>query len=71
MSPQRPQPRLDSNTGAAANPAGIPGGIPEPEPRGYSGNLGLLFSEHATSGCTAIADLNNPAQPRDLTFREL
>ena len=71
MNRRRPQPPRDSNAGAAANPAGFPGGVPEPEPRGYAGNLGVLFSEHATSGRTAIVDLYNSAESRDLTFREL
>jgi long-chain acyl-CoA synthetase len=76
MSPRHAQPPLQSNTGAeiskpTAKHGGNVAGIPEPEPRGYAGNLGVLFSEHATSGRTAIVDLSNAAKPRDLTFREL
>ena len=42
-----------------------------PEARGYPGNLGLLFSGHAHSTRTAIVDLGNPAQPREVSYREL
>jgi long-chain acyl-CoA synthetase len=45
--------------------------IPVPEPRGYPGNLGLLFAEHAASTRTAIIDLHDPAQPREISFRAL
>jgi long-chain acyl-CoA synthetase len=45
--------------------------VPKPEPRGYPGNLGLLFADHAESGRTAITDLRVPEQPRPVTFREL
>ncbi len=45
--------------------------IPRPEPRGYPGNLGLLFGAHAQSGRPAIVDLSDPAQPRPVSFREL
>src|SRR5207249_9698232 len=45
--------------------------VPRPEPRGYPGNLGLLFAEHAESNRTAITDLRSPEQPRPLSFREL
>jgi long-chain acyl-CoA synthetase len=45
--------------------------VPRPEPRGYSGNLGLLFAEHAQSDRTAITDLRDPARPRPVSFREL
>src|SRR5213594_3447615 len=44
---------------------------PGPEPRGYAGNLGLLFAEHAKSSRTAITDLRNPERPRPISFREL
>src|SRR5438876_10582080 len=44
---------------------------PGPEPRGYAGNLGLLFAEHAKSSRTAITDLRSPEQPRPVSFREL
>ncbi|MDB5811799.1 MAG: acetyl-CoA synthetase [Betaproteobacteria bacterium] len=50
----------------AATPA-----VPEPEPRGYPGNLGLLFASHAQSGRTAIVDLYDPAKPREISYREL
>ncbi len=42
-----------------------------PEPRGHAGNLGALFAAHAASERTALIDLNNPAQPRVVSFREL
>jgi len=45
--------------------------IPAPEPRGYPGNLGLLFAEHAQDARTAIVDLRDPAHPREISFREL
>ncbi len=45
--------------------------IPCPEPRGYPGNLGLLFAEHAQSDRPAIVDLREPAKPRPVSFREL
>jgi long-chain acyl-CoA synthetase len=45
--------------------------IPRPEPRGYAGNLGLLFAEHAGSTRTAIVDLYDAARPREISFREL
>src|SRR3989441_6863207 len=45
--------------------------LPRPEPRGYPGNLGLLFAEHAESGRTAITDLRDPTWPRPVSFREL
>src|SRR5262245_336445 len=45
--------------------------VPGPEPRGYRGNLGLLFAEHATSDRTAITDLRDPERPRHISFREL
>jgi acyl-CoA synthetase (AMP-forming)/AMP-acid ligase II len=45
--------------------------IPQPEPRGYPGNLGLLFAEHAESTRTAITDLSEPRRPRPVSFREL
>ncbi len=45
--------------------------IPCPEPRGYPGNLGLLFAEHAQSDRPAIIDLRNPERPRSVSFREL
>src|SRR5262249_23276687 len=45
--------------------------VPKPEPRGYPGNLGLLFAEHAESSRTAITDLRDPERPRPVSFREL
>src|SRR4030095_13646994 len=45
--------------------------VPRPEPRGYPGNLGLLFADHASSDRPAIVDLSNPASPRLVSFREL
>ncbi|MEK6592229.1 MAG: class I adenylate-forming enzyme family protein [Pseudomonadota bacterium] len=45
--------------------------IPRPEPRGYPGNLGLLFAEHAGASRPAIIDLCDPAAPRAVSFREL
>jgi len=45
--------------------------VPRPEPRGYRGNLGLLFAEHAQSDRPAIIDLRDPARPRPASFREL
>jgi long-chain acyl-CoA synthetase len=45
--------------------------IPRPEPRGYPGNLGLLFAEHVASGRTALVDLYDPDRPRELDFGEL
>jgi long-chain acyl-CoA synthetase len=43
----------------------------QPEPRGYPGNLGLLFSGHARSDRPAIVDLCEPARARPVTYREL
>ncbi|MBI2295512.1 MAG: acyl--CoA ligase [Betaproteobacteria bacterium] len=45
--------------------------IPRPEPRGYPGNLGLLFAEHAQSDRPAIIELRDPDKPRPVSFREL
>jgi acyl-CoA synthetase (AMP-forming)/AMP-acid ligase II len=45
--------------------------VPLPEPRGYPGNLGLLFAEHAQSARPAIIELRAPAKPRVVSFREL
>lgn len=45
--------------------------IPCPEPRGYPGNLGLLFAEHARSDRPAIIDLHDPGQPQVVTYRAL
>ncbi|MGH8634425.1 MAG: class I adenylate-forming enzyme family protein [Burkholderiales bacterium] len=45
--------------------------VPCPEPRGYPGNLGLLFAEYAQSDRPAIIDLREPTRPRPLSFHEL
>jgi len=45
--------------------------VPKPAPRGYPGNLGLLFAEHADSSRTAIIDLREPGRPRPISFHEL
>lgn len=45
--------------------------IPRPEPRGYPGNLGLLFAEHAREPRPAIIDLYDAQGPRQLSYREL
>ena len=45
--------------------------IPRPEPRGYPGNLGLLFTQHAASDRPAIIDLRQAGKPRPVSFREL
>src|SRR5262245_50997594 len=44
--------------------------IPCPEPRGYPGNLGLLFAAHAGSDRPAIIDLRDPQPPRPVSSRE-
>ena len=45
--------------------------VPRPEPRGYPGNLGSLFVEHAHATRPAIIDLYDPAAPREISYREL
>src|SRR6266850_1054334 len=45
--------------------------IAHPEPRGYPGNLGLLFAEHAQSDRTAIIELPDDGPPRQTTYRDL
>lgn len=48
--------------------------IPRPESRGYAGNLGVLFAAHANSAQsarTAIIDLNDATQPREISYRQL
>ena len=45
--------------------------VPRPEPRGYPGNLGLLFADHATATRTAIVDLHDAAAPRELSYAAL
>jgi acyl-CoA synthetase (AMP-forming)/AMP-acid ligase II len=42
-----------------------------PEPRGYPGNLGLLFAEDAQAKRPAIVDLRDAEQPREVRFDEL
>jgi acyl-CoA synthetase (AMP-forming)/AMP-acid ligase II len=45
--------------------------VPRPEPRGYPGNLGLLFAEHAQSNRTALIELLDAKLPRTVSYREL
>ncbi len=45
--------------------------VPEPEPRGYPGNLGLLFAAHAHEQRDAIVDLHDPERPRSVSYAEL
>ena len=45
--------------------------IPQPEPRGYPGNLGHLFAEHASSERTAITDLRDARRPARISFTDL
>ena len=45
--------------------------ISRPEPRGYPGNLGLLFAEHGASDRAAVIDLRDGTNPRPVSFREL
>jgi acyl-coenzyme A synthetase/AMP-(fatty) acid ligase len=45
--------------------------VPEPEPRGYPGNLGTPFTAHADSTRTAIVDLYFPDNPREVSYRTL
>jgi acyl-CoA synthetase (AMP-forming)/AMP-acid ligase II len=45
--------------------------IARPEPRGYPGNLGLLFAGHAKSDRPALIELRDPDKPRPVSFREL
>ncbi len=45
--------------------------VPCPEPRGYAGNLGVLFAVHADATRPAIIDLRDAAQPSEISFREL
>jgi len=45
--------------------------VTQPEPRGYPGNLGLLFAEHARAERPAIIELREPGKPRPVSFREL
>jgi long-chain acyl-CoA synthetase len=45
--------------------------IPRPEPRGYPGNLGLLFARHAQSERTAVIEIPDDGPPRETSFRGL
>lgn len=45
--------------------------VPAPEPRGYAGNLGLCFTDHAQSSRTAIVDLYDRAKPLEISYAEL
>lgn len=45
--------------------------IPCPEPRGYPGNLGLLFAEHAKSDRPALIELRDADRPRPVSYSEL
>ncbi len=54
-----------------AHKAPVAGGIAEPAARGHAGNLGLLFAAHARSDRTAIVDLHDASQPREVSFRAL
>ncbi|MBI3937107.1 MAG: acyl--CoA ligase [Betaproteobacteria bacterium] len=45
--------------------------LARPEARGHPGNLGLLFRGFAHETRAAIVDLRDPAQPREVSFREL
>ncbi|MDB5866937.1 MAG: long-chain fatty acid--CoA ligase [Betaproteobacteria bacterium] len=45
--------------------------IPRPDPKGYPGNLGSLFAEHADDARTAIVDLRDADAPREISFQAL
>ena len=45
--------------------------IPRPEPRGYPGNLGLLFAGHAESERIAVIEIPDDGPPRETSFRGL
>lgn len=45
--------------------------VPQPESRGYPGNLGLLFAQRAAEDRTALLDLRDPRLCRALSYREL
>ena len=55
----------------AIDPAAMGAPPAAPEPRGYPGNLGLLFAAHAREERPAIVDLYDPKRPRSVGFREL
>jgi len=45
--------------------------LPRPESRGYPGNLGLLFADHARETRTAIVDLHDAGRPRPISYADL
>ncbi|HSQ02403.1 MAG TPA: class I adenylate-forming enzyme family protein [Burkholderiales bacterium] len=45
--------------------------VPCPEPRGYPGNLGLLFAAHAAAEKPALIDLRDASATRSVSYREL
>ncbi len=53
------------------SPAAADATLPAPEPRGYPGNLGLLFAAHAQAERTAIVDLYVAGAPREISYRAL
>lgn len=75
---QRDQPPKEGGNGGNSGfppfvdrPEGSPKGTPCPEPRGYAGNLGVLFAAHAGSARAALVDLRDPARPREVSYAEL
>jgi long-chain acyl-CoA synthetase len=55
----------------APDPAAADAPLTAPEPRGYPGNLGLLFAAHAQAERTAIVDLHDAGKPREISYRAL
>ncbi|MBH97375.1 MAG: hypothetical protein CMM56_02870 [Rhodospirillaceae bacterium] len=45
--------------------------VPLPAPKGYSGNLGLLFSERANESRPAIIDLRDEKKTKVITYKKL
>lgn len=45
--------------------------VARPEPRGYPGNLGLCFADHAQSSRAAIVDLYDREAPREISYAQL
>jgi long-chain acyl-CoA synthetase len=45
--------------------------VPSPAPRGYPGNLGLLFAAHASEQKSALIDLRDTTASRPVSYREL
>jgi long-chain acyl-CoA synthetase len=45
--------------------------VPRPEPKGYPGNLGVLFKEHAGDARTALVDLHDAGAPREIAYSAL